>query len=162
MDKNRIRTSGTRCYWSTVLRPTLIYWAESQMSYMTKYKLFVRLRWERWFTQRSTGSFENVADFKYLITTVTTQNYRQQEINRRLNSENAGWNAFKHLFSSSLLFGNIQNYIFTFCFIPNRLTMFENRVMKGKCRPKMDGEQEVTETCILRISTTCNIHYRVR
>jgi hypothetical protein len=46
-------------------------------------------------------SFENVSQFKYLRTTVTTQNLIQEEIKRRLNSGNACYHSVQSLVFSS-------------------------------------------------------------
>jgi hypothetical protein len=48
-------------------------------------------------------SFENVAQFRYLGTTITNQNLLQEEIKRRLNSGNASYDSVQNLLSSRLL-----------------------------------------------------------
>jgi hypothetical protein len=49
--------------------------------------------------KKANRSFDNMAQFRYLRTTVTSQNFIQEEIKRRLNYGNACYRSTKNLFS---------------------------------------------------------------
>jgi hypothetical protein len=52
--------------------------------------------------------FERVEEFKYFGTTLTNQNYIQEEIKRRLNSGNACYQSVQNLLSARLLSKNLK------------------------------------------------------
>jgi hypothetical protein len=115
-----------------------------------------------------------VSHFKYLGTTVITQNLFQEEIKRRLNSGNACYHSIQNLLSSRLLSKNLRIRIYKTIILPvvlyrcetwfltlreeHRLRAFENRVLRRIFGPRRDDltrewtklRNEELQICALR------------
>jgi hypothetical protein len=117
-------------------------------------------------------SIDNVPHFKYLGMTVTNQNLIQEEIKRRLNSDNACYHSVQNLLSSHLLSKNLKIRIYKIVIFlvvlygcetlreEHRLMVFENRVLRRIFVLKKDevvggggGENCITMSCVI-----CTLH----
>jgi hypothetical protein len=122
----------------------------------TKYILMLRSQkvGQKHSIKLANRSFEDVAKFKYLGTTVTDQNHMHKEIKSRLNSGNACCRSVHSLLSSRLLCKYLKVKIYKTLILPvvlygyetwsltlreeHRLKVFENRVLRGIFGPKRD------------------------
>jgi hypothetical protein len=99
-------------------------------------------------------SFEDMAKFNYLETSLTDENWVHEETNSRLSSGNSCYHLVQSLRSSRLLSKNVKVKIHRTIILPvvlcgceawyltlreeHRLTVFENRVLRRIFGPKRD------------------------
>jgi hypothetical protein len=86
----------------------------------TKYMLVSRCQkaGQRQSIKIANRSFEGVAEFKYLGTTLTDQNCIHGQIKSRLNSGNACYHSVRSLLSSRLLSRNVKVKIYKTIILP--------------------------------------------
>jgi hypothetical protein len=101
-------------------------------------------------------SIENVAKFKYLVTTLTNQKDIRDEIKNRLNSGNASYYSVQNLLPSRLISKNLKIKVYETVILPfvlygcetwsvtlgeeHRLKVFENRVLRKISGPKREED----------------------
>jgi len=71
------------------------------------------------------SSFERVEEFRYLGTTLTNQNFIQEEIKSRLKSGNVCYPSAQNLLSSRMLSKNLNTKIYRTIILPVVLYGFE-------------------------------------
>jgi len=104
--------------------------------------------------KKDNSSIEMVEEFKYLGTTLTNQNYIQEEIKCRLKLESACYYSVQNLLSSRLLSKHLNIKIYRTLILPvvlygcenwsltmreeSRMRVFENMVLRRVFGPKRD------------------------